>query len=89
MRRILSHLFTVAFLVASLLCCASSLRAESPPMTLRITFAAEPPATPAPVPPEALSAVAPTVTPEPGTITLVGLGLFALGAATCRRVRRS
>ena len=89
MHRILFHLFTVIFLVTSLLCCTSSLRAESPPMTLRITFAAEPTATPAPAPSDALPAVAPTVTPEPDTITLVGFGLLALGAAACRRVHRS
>jgi len=85
MRRILSHLCTVTYVVTSLLLWSSSLCAESPPMTLRITFTAEPTATPAPVPPETVPAVAPTVTPEPGTLTLVGVGLFALGAAACRR----
>jgi len=89
MHCILYLYFPVALFVASLLLWPSSLRAESPPMTLRITFAAAPTATPAPVPPETVPAVVPTVTPEPGTITLVGFGLLALGAAACRRVRRS
>lgn len=85
MRRILYQCVPVAFFAASLLLCSSSLGAESPPMTLRITFAAKPAATPTPVPTETVPAAAPTVTPEPGTVTLMGVGLLLLGAAACRR----
>lgn len=85
MRHILSHIFTVTYFVTSLLLCSSSLGAESPPMTLRITFAAHPAAAPTPVPTETVPAAVPTVTPEPGTVTLVGVGLLLLGAAACRR----
>ena len=85
MRRMLCQCVPVLLFTASLLLWPSSLGAESPPMTMRITFAAAP----TPIPPETVPAAAPTVTPEPGTVTLMGVGLLLLGAAACRRVHRS